>query len=163
MEKPYDFKSDIWSLGCVVYEMCSLRPPFKSNNMKQLFQKVITASYPPIPSKYSKDLTEILKCTLQIDHKKRLNCDQLLNHPIIVKKMVDLDFKPEESALTFNYTEDQSTLNSSYPNLHAHESREQLKQNLLETIRLPKTLRDLKHNLPHANYTPRNEPAKHNL
>lgn len=39
-DQPYDSKSDIWSLGCVLFEMLSLRTPFRANDMKGLYEKV---------------------------------------------------------------------------------------------------------------------------
>jgi NIMA (never in mitosis gene a)-related kinase len=55
-DQPYDLKSDIWSFGCVVYEMCSLVPPFRADDMNGLFKKVLKGQYPPIPSHYSMDM-----------------------------------------------------------------------------------------------------------
>ena len=40
-DKPYDKKSDIWSLGCVLYEIVTLKPPFRADDMKGLYRKVL--------------------------------------------------------------------------------------------------------------------------
>mmetsp|Transcript_40296 Transcript_40296/g.61493 ORF Transcript_40296/g.61493 Transcript_40296/m.61493 type:complete len:192 (-) Transcript_40296:2373-2948(-) len=47
-DKPYDYKSDIWSLGCIIYEMIAKRPPFKATSMKELYKKVTAAKYAPL-------------------------------------------------------------------------------------------------------------------
>ena len=55
-DKPYDNRSDIWSLGCVLYEMITLMPPFRATSMAGLSQKVTRGNYDPIPNHFSKDL-----------------------------------------------------------------------------------------------------------
>ena len=52
-DQPYDNKSDIWSLGCVLYEMITLRPPFRAENMEGLYNKVIKGQYNKIPERFS--------------------------------------------------------------------------------------------------------------
>lgn len=61
----YDFQCDVWSLGCIGYEMCALRSPFKDEKRKMslydLFQKIIKADYSPLgSSRYSAELLYII-------------------------------------------------------------------------------------------------------
>ena len=39
-DKPYSYKSDLWSIGCVIYELCALRPPFKGKDLDELYVNV---------------------------------------------------------------------------------------------------------------------------
>ena len=131
-DKPYDSKSDIWSLGCVIYEMCALNPPFRAQSMEDLFKKVIRGYYPDISNKYSKDLSEILKLMIQIEVGARPNCDELLKMPIVKKR---IDF--------FNNKNDGKEIKEE--NIISNKE-------LLSTIRIPKNINNLSRNLPKPNY-----------
>ena len=84
-DKPYDHKSDIWSLGCVLYEMCALNPPFRANDMNQLFRKVCEGRLPPLPSQYSKDLMYMVRLCCQLDPRARPNCGEMLTRSQLLK------------------------------------------------------------------------------
>lgn len=75
---PYDKKSDIWSLGCVIYEAIALKPPFRANDMEGLYKKVTRGFYPRIPSEYSEELTIVLKMMLEVTPHLRSTCDRIL-------------------------------------------------------------------------------------
>ena len=89
-DEPYDVKSDIWSLGCVVYEMITLHPPFRAEDMQGLFKKVLRGHYPRIPKQYSTDLSNLVRCLLQVNPKNRPNTEQLLEMPVVTKRMKKL-------------------------------------------------------------------------
>lgn len=63
-DMPYDSKSDIWSLGCVLYETVTLRPPFRADDMAGLYKKVLKGNYPRIPPHFSKELSNTIKSML---------------------------------------------------------------------------------------------------
>ncbi len=56
----------MWSLGCVLYEMTTLKPPFRAEDMEGLYKKVIKGHYPKIPSNFSLDLAHIIRLLLQV-------------------------------------------------------------------------------------------------
>lgn len=84
-DQPYDFKSDIWSLGCVLYELTALSPPFQASDMQGLYRKVIRGQYPEIPSTYSQDLGSLIHTLLQVNPALRPSCEKLLSMPIILR------------------------------------------------------------------------------
>jgi len=75
---PYDTKSDIWSLGCLIYEMAALRPPFMADNMEGLYKRVLKGIYPKVSTKYSKYLKNLIRMMLQVDPENRPNINSLL-------------------------------------------------------------------------------------
>ena len=76
---PYDFKSDIWSLGCVVHEMCSLNPPFKADSMEELYNKVTKGKSEPLPDHLSKDIKDFINLMLNIKPEYRPLCKEIKN------------------------------------------------------------------------------------
>ena len=82
---PYDKKSDIWSLGCVIYEAITLKPPFRANDMEGLYKKVTRGFYPHIPPEYSEEISIVLKTMLQVTPHLRSTCDRILELPIVMK------------------------------------------------------------------------------
>ena len=85
--KPYGLKSDIWSLGCILYQMTTLKMPFQGNNFKEVYSNVLKCKYSPLPKIYSKDLDLLIKQLLQIDPEKRPSAIEILEEPIIKEKI----------------------------------------------------------------------------
>lgn len=92
-DMPYDAKSDMWSLGCVLYEMVALRPPFRAEDMEGLYRKVLRGQYPRIPPHFSNDLSEVIGILLQVNPRHRPSIDQLLQMPVMQRH--GLNAEPE--------------------------------------------------------------------
>lgn len=81
-DEPYDTKTDIWSLGCVMFEICMLRPPFKAQNMDELYSKVQARHMEKFDSFYSRDLQSCILRLLEPNPRMRPDCRQILKNKI---------------------------------------------------------------------------------
>ncbi|KAF8970777.1 kinase-like domain-containing protein, partial [Flammula alnicola] len=95
-EKAYDSKSDIWSLGCLIYELCALKPPFheaKTQRLLIIAHLHSNGRIPPLPHGYSQSLTSFIKSMRNLNPAMRPSAAQLLQHerPDLVAKVVETD------------------------------------------------------------------------
>ena len=79
----YSEKTDIWSFGCVIYELCTFTSPFPGYSAEIIKTKVLKQKVPPIPLVYSKDLQLLLDLCLNKDPAKRPTAEELLQIPCI--------------------------------------------------------------------------------
>jgi hypothetical protein len=80
----YDDKADIWSLGTICYELLIGKTVFNAETMNDLVQQVESGNY-HVPTSVSREVVSFLNAMLQYEGSKRLNADELSNHPFLVK------------------------------------------------------------------------------
>jgi len=81
--KPYSIKADIWAVGCVLYEMCTLNHAFDGKSINQLASHVCKGRFRPISSRYSSHLSDLVNAMLQINPKQRPTMERILQLPFI--------------------------------------------------------------------------------
>ena len=102
----YTQKSDIWSLGCIIYELCTREPPFNAKSHFQLVQKIKEGKVKPLPDIYSPELSAVIKDCLRVNADRRPETASLINLPVVKlmrkeKEVVDFNkmLKIKEDAL----------------------------------------------------------------
>nr|XP_021410405.1 serine/threonine-protein kinase Nek1 isoform X9 [Lonchura striata domestica] len=100
--KPYNNKSDIWALGCVLYEMCTLKHAFEAGNMKNLVLKIISGPFPPVSMHYSYDLRNLLSQLFKRNPRNRPSVNSILEKNFIAKR-VEKFLTPELIADEFSH------------------------------------------------------------
>ena len=183
MEKPYGLKSDIWSLGCVLYEIISLHCPFRGENVVELYNKILIGEFIRIPNRFSDELNWIIEHMINSDVNKRLSCDEILNCEYIKKRLGQnkIQSMKSNSNKKLNIIENEKKNNNNYnvndennennneqivrnniknkinffnsSNKYLLEEKKECEQQLLKTIYMPTNLLYLSNSLPKPNYS----------
>jgi len=81
--RPYSFKSDVWSMGVLLYELCCLKPPFEAGSIHYLALKIVKGKYLPVSKSYSQPLRSLVDRLLRVDPDSRPSVHQILKDPLI--------------------------------------------------------------------------------
>eukprot|EP00466_Bigelowiella_natans_P000103 jgi/Bigna1/125404/aug1.1_g112 len=88
LRQKYTKKVDVWSLGCILYEMVALRQAFGEQTSIQVLQRqILTRKYTPLPQGYSKEICELVDELLQVSAKKRPSVGQILQKSVVRKAL----------------------------------------------------------------------------
>ena len=85
-ELPYNDKSDVWALGCILYELCTFNHPFNAQCQASLVLKIIQNTPEQISNIYSDDLKKLINIILDKNHLTRPSCYEILNFPFVLEK-----------------------------------------------------------------------------
>ena len=138
--KSYGPKADMWSMGCIIFEMCQFSPPFLAEDMAGLSRKVRHNACPRISSQYSKDLQALVKRLLSKDPRNRPSAADILAMDPLVRRH---NLLPE------------TPLENRWNHKHQQDYEGHVKHGVLSTIKVPKQAsryRPLRLNLPEAAY-----------
>lgn len=111
-ERPYNYKSDIWALGCLLYELCSREPPFKASENKTLREMIVEGEFKEVPSFYSKEINHIIRQILKLDPRDRPSVEEILAFSFVRKKMEEFKLTPNNFTLKIKNKPNQIKLRS---------------------------------------------------
>ena len=127
-ENKYNEKSDIWSLGCFLYELTSLHPPFEAHNHLSLALKIKSGKVDKLPEKYSDNLCKVIFWMMNVDQNKRPSIKDIILIP-------DVNIRIKERKIKEGYQKlkkYENELKAREENLIENEKKLKLKEQYLD-------------------------------
>lgn len=98
----YNYKTDIWMLGCLLYELCALHKPFEGDSLHSVLNKILTQEYTPLPKGYSETISQLVKMMLDKNPNTRASIDDLLSVPKITRTAIEIQKSEDYIGNTIN-------------------------------------------------------------
>ena len=111
-KRGYGKEADIWSLGCICYELFRGKFPFEASNIQELYGKINFDGKYKIPKTASREIISFLEKMLQYDGKKRLSASELMNEPFLTKDVKDFTYIEGENQVKREQEKKYQKLNS---------------------------------------------------
>ena len=107
-EKPYNEKSDIWALGCILYELITFKHPYNATNQAALLLKIINGNYEDFNKEIfiSDNLKKMVGLLLEKNYVKRPSIFDIINNNFFIEKCKELGFYDYIVNIRKNFIED---------------------------------------------------------
>ena len=130
-DQPYNDKSDVWSLGCVLYELCTLNHPFEGGTQVEIYEKIMTQKFKAISPEYSLELKKMVDLLLEKDEKKRPKMKDILRMKCVIDKAnkYNINIDLVDNGIIEEEKSDVNSVNNAGNANKMHDNKNNLKNN----------------------------------